>query len=87
MSIEERFFAVLRDERLDSVRLQRLDRPGRDESAAFQAIISPKPDLGGKPCLGILRTPQAAIRRALEQWEEQFGDDGPPEEDVEDLLG
>lgn len=82
MSIEERFFALLRDERLESVRLQRLDRPGRGESAAFQAIISPK---DGKPCLGILRTPQAAIRRAMEEWDAQFKT--PKIRSEEDLLG
>lgn len=84
MSIEERFFALLRDERLESVRLHRLDKPGRGEGAAFQAIINPKPGQG-KPCLGILRTPQAAIRRALEQWDAQF--EPPKIRSEEDLLG
>ncbi len=85
MSVEDRFFALLRDERLDSVRLQRLDRPGRGEDAAFQAIISPKSDLG-KPCHSILRTPQAAIRRAMEEWDSQFAGEAD-DMDVEDLLG
>lgn len=79
-----RFAGLLEDARLDSVRLQRLDNPGRGEEPAFQVILNPKPRPGRKACHAILRTPQAALRRALEAWESQFPDEGPP--DIEDLL-
>lgn len=88
MSIESRFLALLRDDRLESVRLQRLDSPARGEDRAFQVILNPKTATKRKPCHAILRTPQAALRRALEEWESRFADDTPKKERTEeDLLG
>lgn len=72
MSIEERFFEMLRDNRVESVHIHRLDKPGRGEDPAVRVQINPKPDIG-KPCHAILRTPQAAIRQAMDEWDRRIG--------------
>lgn len=85
MSLDPRFLDVLNDPRLDSVRLQRLDNPGRGEGTAFQVILNPKAD-HGRPIISILRVPQPALTRALDQWFETFPPEAEEADDLDDLL-
>ncbi len=79
--LQKRFWEALHDPAVQSIRLTRMNNPGRGESEAYQAILYPV-DTSRKTCFSILRTPDAAIRRMLEQWDEQ-----KTRRDVEDLLG
>lgn len=81
--LQERFWAALRDPAVQSIRLNRMNNAGRGESEAYQAILYPA-DTSLKTCFSILRTPDAAIRRMLEQWDEQRR--SGPSRDAEDLL-
>lgn len=81
--LTERLWRAIKDPGVQSIRLTLMNNPGRGEDAAYQAILYPV-DTSRGTCFSILRTPEAAIRRMLDQWEPQHEPKTRPT--MEDLL-
>jgi hypothetical protein len=93
--LHQRLWTAIEDPGVQSIQLTLMNNPGRGEDVAYQAVLRPVDATGGT-CFSILRTPKAAIRRMLDQWDAiKTGDpvpsghepDTPDTTDIEDLLG